>query len=241
MDKRLLFAVFASGLLASGAHAVECATAKFAGLGFTTCRVDASREALRLYYADSSQQRYRGFARLDASLAKVQRRLVFAMNAGMFHSDFRPVGLLVIDGREIAPINRATATGNFYLRPNGVFLVDAAGPRVLATDDYRDLAPSFATQSGPMLLHKGRIPDIAAFRSKSRHRRNGVCVPEGSSVAFVISESAVTFREFAEYFSAVLKCGEALYFDGAISSLFAPALKRADSRAELGPMVAVVE
>ena len=53
-----------------------------------------------------------------------------------------------------------------------------------------------------MLLHRGLIPETAAFRasSRSRHIRNGVCVPRKDEAAFVISEDAVTFREFALYF-----------------------------------------
>ncbi|HEX6397315.1 MAG TPA: hypothetical protein VFZ95_07825 [Steroidobacteraceae bacterium] len=60
-------------------------------------------------------------------------------------------------------------------------------------------------------------------------------------MAFVISEDAVTFREFADYFVRELRCGEALYLDGSISSLYAPAMNRADRRASLGPILAVVE
>ena len=114
---------------------------------------------------------------------------------------------------------------------------------MLATDEYRGLTPAFATQSGPMLLHRGQIPDIPAFRatSRSRNLRNGVCVPDASTVAFVISEDAVTLREFAKFFRDSLKCDEALYFDGSISSLYAPQLQRADARANFGPIVAVVE
>jgi len=57
----------------------------------------------------------------------------------------------------------------------------------------------------------------------------------------VISEEEVTFRELALYFRDVLGCSEALYLDGSISSLFAPQIKRADARAKLGSMIAVVE
>jgi uncharacterized protein YigE (DUF2233 family) len=94
-----------------------------------------------------------------------------------------------------------------------------------------------------MLLHHGQIPDTAAFRESSRSRRirNGVCVPRQDQVALVISEGAVTFREISLYLRDVLGCREALYLDGAISSLFAADLGRADARAKLGPMIAVVE
>jgi uncharacterized protein YigE (DUF2233 family) len=231
-----------AALLTHTALAVDCHTSKTKPV-FTTCRVDLRAETLRLYYADAEGSRYESFGRLQAALARQQKKLVFAMNAGMFHPDMNPVGLLVIEGRELAPVNRSTASGNFYLQPNGVFLIDAAGARVLATHEYRNLAPAFATQSGPMLLHRGQIPGTAAFRatSRSRHIRNGVCVPGDDQAAFVISDDAVTFREMALYLRDVLGCSEALYLDGAISSLYAPQLKRSDVRAKLGPMIAVVE
>lgn len=229
-------------LLTRTVFAVDCHTSRTKP-AFTTCRVDLREQTLRLYYADAQGSRYESFERLQAALARQQKKLVFAMNAGMFHPDMKPVGLLVVDGREISPINRSTASGNFYLQPNGVFLIDADGARVLATHEYRNLAPAYATQSGPMLLHQGQIPGTTAFRatSGSRHIRNGVCVPGNDQAAFVISEDAVTFREFAVYFRDVLGCSDALYLDGTISSLFAPQLKRADARAKLGPMLAVVE
>jgi len=229
-------------LLSRTAFAVDCVTGKSRPV-FTTCRVDLTREHLRLVYADTDGARYENFARLRSALAREQKQLTFAMNAGMFHPDKKPVGLLVIDSREIAPINRATASGNFYLQPNGVFVIDADGAWVVATHEYRNFTPVFATQSGPMLLSHGQIPEISAFRaaSISRRIRNGVCAPGGNQAVFVISEEPVTFREFALYFRDGLRCRDALYLDGAISSLFSPQLERADARAELGPMFAVVE
>lgn len=242
MDKPALLAGLVLLGVASVAGAVDCATTTHANLRFTTCRVDARSGLLGLYYRNpASSTRVGNFDQLAKNVARTGKHLTFAMNAGMFHPDHEPVGLLIIDGQEIAPINRSPGTGNFFLQPNGVFLIDVDGPRVVATEDYRSLTPTFATQSGPMLLHRGQIPNIAAFRARSRHLRNGVCVPEGSTVAFVISEDEVTFREFAEYFSSVLKCTEALYLDGSISSLYAPQMKRADARSDFGPMFGVAE
>jgi uncharacterized protein YigE (DUF2233 family) len=229
-------------LFAQGAFAVECLTTSGKPV-FTTCRADLRNETVRLYYADATGMPYESFDRLRVSLARAQKTLLVAMNAGMFHPDMKPVGLLVIEGREIAPVNRAESWGNFYLRPNGIFLVDAEGARVVSTDEYRNLSPEFATQSGPMLVHRGLIPDIPAFRanSASRRLRNGVCAPKPNETVFVISESAVTFREMALFVRDTLGCSEALYLDGTISSLFVKQLGRADARAKLGPIIAVVE
>jgi uncharacterized protein YigE (DUF2233 family) len=57
----------------------------------------------------------------------------------------------------------------------------------------------------------------------------------------VISESPVTFYEFAGYFRDHLHCGEALYLDGSISSLYAPRLGREDYGSDMGPILGVVE
>ena len=80
-----------AALSARAAHAVDCVTTK-GKPAFTTCRVDVSRETLRLFYADAQGTRYESFERLRAALARERKKLVFAMNAGMFHADSKPVG-----------------------------------------------------------------------------------------------------------------------------------------------------
>jgi uncharacterized protein YigE (DUF2233 family) len=196
-----------------------------------------------MFYADAGGTRFENFEALRSSLASQGRKLAFAMNAGMFHPDFRPVGLLVIGGKSLGEINRSEGSGNFFIQPNGVFIVDGKGARVLATDEYRGLKPRLATQSGPMLVHHGQIPASSAFRpeSGSRHIRNGVCAPSSHAALFVISDTPVTFFEFARFFHETLRCDEALYLDGTISSLYSPALQRADHSAPLGPMIGVAE
>jgi uncharacterized protein YigE (DUF2233 family) len=229
------------------AHAVTCRQLGPNGSAYLLCEVDVSKERLTLHLTDSHGDHLGGFEALRTEVKKSGRTLTFAMNAGMFHPDFNPVGLLVIDGKTLAPLNHRSGTGNFFLQPNGVFMVDANGARVLATGDYlahRDeLRPLLATQSGPLLVHEGRIPDTLAFSSKSRsrHVRNGVCARTPQIVAFVITQAEVTLREFASFFLGDLGCGEALYLDGTISSLYSPPLKRDDDHAKLGPMFAVDE
>ena len=49
----------------------------------------------------------------------------------------------------------------------------------------------------------------------------------------------VNSHEFAILFRDKLACPNALFLDGAISSLHAPELKRSDVRTDLGPMIGV--
>jgi uncharacterized protein YigE (DUF2233 family) len=235
------FAVFLGFLPVQAAWAVACTRTTSAKVSYVVCRVDVRAENLRLFHADAAGQPYRSFEALGASLERHGEKLQFAMNAGMFHPDFRPVGLLVLDGKERSPINRGEGFGNFFVQPNGVFMIDASGARVLATYEYRSHTPAIATQSGPMLVHRGLVPQSFTFRNNSPSRvvRNGVCAPTPDSAVFVISEAKVNFATFARFFRDVLGCSEALYLDGSISSLYAPALKRADGHAALGPMFAV--
>jgi uncharacterized protein YigE (DUF2233 family) len=226
------------------AHAVECKTDTIGATPFTACRVDLNSERLGLFWRDEAGQPYRQFSALREALAAHGKTLVFAMNAGMYRPDFSPVGLFVAEAKELAPLNRRVGSGNFSQQPNGVFLVDGNIGRVMTTDEYfrEKPAPTLATQSGPMLVHEGEITTSPVMNPKSEWRksRNGVCAPSPAAVVFVISESPVTFYEFAGYFRDRLHCTEALYLDGSISSLYAPRLGRNDHESDLGPIFGVI-
>lgn len=209
---------------------------------YTVVRVDLGTQSLRLFWQDEQSRPLRRLDRLAGWLKARGQTLAFGMNAGMYHADGSPVGLLVIDDRELAPLNLAPGQGNFFLKPNGVFFVDAAGAHVVDAVDYPGSSAGvlLATQSGPLLLKGGEIHPAFRSSSASRYVRNGVCA-QGRQAVFVISERPVTFHEFASYFRDGLKCRDALYLDGSVSSLWAPGLGRGDRWHELGPLFAVTE
>jgi uncharacterized protein YigE (DUF2233 family) len=232
-------------LICNGAaQAVECA-ASTAGGGtpFTTCRVDLKSERLELFWRDDAGRPYRQFSALRDGLDAQGKKLLFAVNAGMYKPDYSPVGLFVADGHEFVPLNHHVGSGNFSQQPNGVFLLEGNAARVMTTDDYaRDQPkPALATQSGPMLVHNGEITTSAVMNpnSTSRKIRNGVCAPAPGTVIFAISDSPVTFYEFAVFFRDTLHCREALYLDGSISGLYAPRLNREDRGSDMGPILGV--
>jgi uncharacterized protein YigE (DUF2233 family) len=228
---------------AGSAQAVECASNALNGGTVTVCRVDLLHEQLQLFWRDDTGQPYGGFSALRDGLAKHGKTLEFATNGGMYQPDLSPVGLFVAEERELVPLNRHTGSANFSQQPNGVFLLDGQGARVLTTDEYSQEKPKplLATQSGPMLVHQGELTTSAVMnpKSESRRIRNGVCAPAPKTAVFAISESPVTFHEFAVYFRESLGCREALYLDGSISSLYAPRLGRADHWSPMGPIIGV--
>ena len=224
-------------------EAVEISTVEFGGKTFTVCRVDVRKEHLDLFHRDAQGQPIKTFNRLLALLQPQKRNLVFAMNAGMFHPDFSAVGLFVAGGQQLVPLNTANGGGNFFLKPNGVFALTDRGARVLEASEYPKLRErvQLATQSGPLLVHNGRLHSAIRQDSESRLVRNGVGVPSPDTAIFVMSEVPVNFYEFATFFRDQLHCPDVLFLDGTLSSIYAPALKRNDFRMDLGPMIGVTE
>ena len=242
--KRLLAGVaWVLAALSGRAAAVEFSAVEFAGKRFTVCRVETGRERLELFGRDEAGQTFRTFDRLANWVQARGRKLVFATNAGMFHADGSAVGLFVAGGEQQTALNTSEGEGNFFLKPNGVFALTESGPRVVETAEYPRLNARvrLATQSGPLLVRAGTLHPAFREDSASRLRRNGVGVPAPGVAVFVVSEDPLNFYEFATFFRDKLGCPDALYFDGVVSSLYAPVLGRDDGQHDLGPMIAVTE
>jgi uncharacterized protein YigE (DUF2233 family) len=184
-----------------------------------------------------------GFPALEERLNREGRRILWAMNGGMYHADRRPVGLLVSGSQLLQPLNTSHGEGNFFLEPNGVFALIPSGPAVMSTRRWQaqGLIALAATQSGPLLLADGQLHPAFEPHSTYRAVRNAVGVITGSaSVIFAISTTRVTFFELATLLGD-LGCRDALYLDGNVSSLFAPKLGRRDPGLGLGPVLLVSE
>jgi uncharacterized protein YigE (DUF2233 family) len=216
-----------------------CRSLMHEGDRFTVCRDPAAK--IELHVGDGRKDRpYRGFPALEHVLAERADRVRFAMNAGMFDEEGRPIGLAIADGREVKAINRRTdGGGNFHLQPNGVFLVRADGRAEVVTTVGFKPSPDIvaATQSGPMLVIDGAVNPRFAPDGTSRFIRNGVGIGADGVPVFVISDTPVSFGKFARLFRDELKCRDALYLDGSVSSLWDPANARMDGFKGLGPML----
>ena len=241
-QKLITAAVFvALTAICNDAWAVKCDAANSLGKRYTVCRIDVRREHLQLFLHDDSAKPFRHFDMLDAWLRDHGQRLNFAMNAGMYRADLSPLGLFVAEGKEVSPLNTADGYGNFFLKPNGVFFLSASGAHIAESSAYKKFAErvTLATQSGPLLVNKGKIHGSFNANSASRLIRNGVGTISQTTVVFAISDEPVNFFEFATLFRNTLHCTDALYLDGTVSSLYSAGLKRNDIRADLGPIIGV--
>lgn len=219
----------------------SCDRVLFDGESFTVCRVDPATDDVRLYLDDDTGAKIGTFRRLQDDVEKTGRRLVLAMNAGMYHPDRRPVGLYIEDGVEKTPVVTRKGPGNFGLLPNGVLCLSETGASVLESRVYAADPPScrHATQSGPMLVIDGRLHPRFIRGGSSKNIRNGVGVTRDGTLVMAISDGAVNFDTFGRLFRDGLDTPNALYLDGRISRLYAPDLDRADGGFPMGPILAV--
>ncbi len=235
--------IFAVQARAAGGETQPCAPFSFEGHSYTLCEAPLSRFDIRIFWRRPDGAPYNYLSALPKT-DKNGNQLAFALNGGMFHPDYRPVGLYIEEGQELVRASRASGPGNFHLKPNGVFYAGEGEAGVLETGAFLKQKPKaqFATQSGPMLVIDGKLHPRIASASASEKMRDGVCVRDRVAY-FVISEEGVAFDTFERLFRDSLKCRNALFLDGgsAPALLVPSASRRGNSLVGLGPMIAVYE
>jgi uncharacterized protein YigE (DUF2233 family) len=206
--------------------------------------VDTKTSRIGVYGSRPGGGRIGSFANLSDYFDHTGVNLAFATNGGMFHADYKPVGLLVQDGVERSPINLNNGDGNFFLKPNGVFLV-SSGERaaVVRSERFARLNHGVraATQSGPLLVIDGRINPAFKAGSTNRFVRSGVGVLDPHTVVFAISSEPVNFWDFAQLFRDVIGSKNALYLDGAISKFYVPGKQERPGEEQFGVVIGVTE
>ncbi|MEQ8557687.1 MAG: phosphodiester glycosidase family protein [Henriciella sp.] len=240
----LIAAASACNMNVGTAEGDHCRELTFKSNPYVVCSFDARRDDIRLFYADDDGAPYLQFDALAGAMGEEGGELIFAMNGGMYHDDRRPVGYLRAANGDTATVNTNEGPGNFHMKPNGVFWVDEEGAGVSVSEAYleNEVDPDYATQSGPMLVIDGEIHPSINADGTSRKRRNGVGVSrDGRTVWFAISDVPVTFHDFATLFRDKLDAPDALFLDGQVSRLYAPAIGRNEPGLDMGPIVGVVE
>jgi uncharacterized protein YigE (DUF2233 family) len=219
-----------------------CRDNAFEGVGYVTCEIDLNSYEVTLARADPGGKPYGSLKAFDTDMAARGTPVLLAMNAGMYHKDFSPVGLYIENGHETAPLNLADGAGNFFMKPNGVFFIDRAGrAAVMESTAYAKRRPEaqLATQSGPMLVIDGQLHPRFEENGASRYIRNGVGVRADGTVVLAISRTPVSFGSFARLFRDELACPDALFLDGAISALSNGRRLIVGGRFPAGPILAV--
>lgn len=195
---------------------------------------------LKLYWKDDKGNILKSIGALRNWMAANNKKLLFAMNAGMYKTDNAPLGLYIEAGKQVTPLNKRSASGNFYLKPNGVFYIDNNNKAVICVTEKMTASAGvkYATQSGPMLVIDGNIHPAFSKNSTNINIRNGVGVLPGNKLLFVMSKLPVSFYRFAEYFKK-MGCKNALYLDGAICQAYLPEKGWTQTGGDFGVMIGV--
>ncbi|GAA5503294.1 hypothetical protein Dxin01_03049 [Deinococcus xinjiangensis] len=195
------------------------------GMLYIVATADPRTDQIRLHWLNpTTGAPYRTLAQVQGRLAKQGQQVIFATNSGIYAEGLKPLGLHIEQGETLVRVNNARSGGNFALLPNGVFWIDGGKAGVTETQAYKaaGLTPTYATQSGPLLVQGGKLHPQFNKGSSSFKLRSGVGVCKGGKVKFAVSAGPVNFYSFAVFFRDTLGCPDALYLDGSISAYATP-------------------
>ncbi len=231
------------------AKQAQAQTLTYRNHSFDVYFVDITKQEVKMYLEDKNRVKFHSLGNLQNHLKQKGKKLIFATNGGMYLPpyDSEPQGLYVENTWERNPINLRDSEKllNFYMKPNGVFLLTDKTAKVIESSHYPQLKEKeevlYATQSGPMLVIEGQLHPKFNEGSTSTYIRSGVGLIDDTHLVFAISNERVNFWTFAMLFKEKLKCENALYLDGAISQMYLPELKRTELGGDFGVIIGVCE
>ncbi len=242
MKKKRIFLLSAILLLATASIYLFIHNDRINDNLFVTYAVDVNKQDLQLYWKDSNNIRFGSIEQLKSHIKQSNKKLLFAMNGGMYKIDNSPQGLYIEKQKLLSPLDTVSGKGNFYLKPNAVFYItndNVAG--VCKSTSLPDISKlKYATQSGPMLVIDGKIHKAFIKGSTNVNIRNGVGILPDGKALFVMSKKEINFYDFANYFKS-MGCKNALYLDGFVSRMYLPEKKWLQTDGDFGVMIAVTE
>ena len=164
----------------------------------------------------------------------------FAINACINDDQKQPLGLFISNKQQTGGLNNNSGSGNFFLKPNGVFIASDREVAVKATEEVVNLTNIHcAVQSGPMLIINDSIHPSFNPNSTNKNIRCGVGTFTENNKKYLVfcsSNEPVTFFQFASLFKEYFHCSNALCLESANSVMYSPDLgiKNADETKVVG-------
>ncbi|PJA97173.1 MAG: hypothetical protein CO129_02545, partial [Ignavibacteriales bacterium CG_4_9_14_3_um_filter_34_10] len=84
---------------------------------------DLKKDKVEFFLRDKNGEYFNKFLLLNKVLRARNKELTFATNAGMFMTNYLPLGLYIENKKIITPINKKAGNTNFYLKPNGILYI----------------------------------------------------------------------------------------------------------------------
>jgi uncharacterized protein YigE (DUF2233 family) len=145
-----------------------------------------------------------------------QENCLAGVNGGYFDSDYAPIGLLIVDGKTIAPLQRARLL-------TGVLTASARGVQIVRVREFsRRQKLSAAIQCGPFLVDLGR--SVRGLEETRAARRTFAAVAKSDRAALAVC-SETTLADLAKILATTrladgFEISRALNLDGGSSSAF---------------------
>lgn len=181
------------------------------GVEYRMLNCSASRFDLHLVRVDPQLARIDAVVRPGSTAADLGREVAFAINANFFDEQFRPLGVVVSEGKQV---NRAHPVSW-----QSVFFVDRdRTPHIVPVKEWERVRRSAtaAAQCGPRLVVDGEKNQVARAEPTWR---SGVCIDPDRRVLFFATPSATVLDVHqTATLAASLGCRDAMLFDGGPST-----------------------
>lgn len=181
------------------------------GVEYRTLNCTPTRFDLHLARVDPKVARIDAVVRPGSTATDLGREVTFAMNANFFDEQFRPLGVVVSDGRQVNPAHPVSW--------QSVFFVDRdRAPHIVPVKEWKRVRESAvaAAQCGPRLVVDGRKNEVARAEPTWR---SGVCIDPGKRVIFFATPAGTQLdvHQTVEL-ATLLGCRDAMLFDGGPST-----------------------
>jgi uncharacterized protein YigE (DUF2233 family) len=193
------------------------------GLEFRAARIDSQpyqtliklkvlRVGLEKFQVRVLDTRVYGAGWMDIRALAKKTEALAAINGGFFTPEYRPLGLMIVDGKEINPLRKAD-WGVFYVQDNQA--------RIIHTTEFQnDRNITQALQVGPRMVVDGRELQM----KKQVARRSAVGVTRKNQVILLNTDDTEVYaQDLARIFhlpesEGGLECRDAMVLDGGPSA-----------------------
>jgi hypothetical protein len=154
--------------------------------------------------------------RVDLVIAMQRAKCLAGVNGGYFDPDYTPIGLLIVDGKTIAPLQRARLL-------TGVLTASSRGIQIVRIGEFsRRRTLDAAVECGPMIVDLGRR--VAGLEATRAARRTFAAIGSGDRAALGFC-SEVSLADLSQILASPrladdFKIQRALNLDGGSSSGF---------------------
>lgn len=170
----------------------------------TAIRIDAGKCRLRVVNA------YQDHDHAGVMAATVCPKVGVAINASYFDTERKPMGLLIVDGKQVQQPLRGSSWSTFYLRGNRAGIVPAGVTLPKGVTQ--------ALQCKPRLVVDGKIQ---SFKANAATRRSAVGIDARGRVILAAANGRLTLEQWAACLRDTFGCVNALNLDGGPSTQLA--------------------